>query len=63
MKIVQFHNAFYNACQRRRYLRIARIGMMYFIVYANPSDINAYEIALNRLNDLVADEDLSAYIL
>jgi anthranilate synthase component I len=29
-------------------------GKLYFIVYANPTDINAYEIALNRLNDLVA---------
>ena len=30
-------------------------GKLYFIVYANPSDVNAYEIALNRLNDLVAN--------
>jgi len=30
-------------------------GKLYFIVYANPSDFNAYEIALNRLNDLVAN--------
>ncbi len=29
-------------------------GKLYFIVYANPSDANAYENARKRLNDLVA---------
>ncbi len=29
-------------------------GKLYFIVYANPADANAYESAYNRLNDLVA---------
>jgi anthranilate synthase component 1 len=29
-------------------------GKLYFIVYANPSDANAYENALKRLSDLVA---------
>lgn len=28
-------------------------GKLYFIVYANPSDANAYQNGLNRLNDLV----------
>ena len=55
MKIVEFDHAFHNVRERRRYLRVARIGVMHLTIYAILFDLRfervLHSISVTAKND------------